>query len=136
MSSLQRKIGGPALVQHLSRDDQLIDETLLAKHGRSARTLSKEGPLRLTLIALAADGHLPEHSTDGPVTIHVLDGSVTFSVLDQEYSLVSGDVLIIGAGVRHAARSAEGVRFLLTVVQPTAESTEAEESGRERSAGR
>src|SRR6185312_10936184 len=29
MSSLQRKIGGPALVQHLSRDDQLIDEALL-----------------------------------------------------------------------------------------------------------
>ena len=117
MSSLQRKIGGPALVQHLSRDDQLIDETLLAKHGRSARTLSKEGPLRLTLIALAADGLLPEHSTDGPVTIHVLDGSVTFSVLEQEYPLVAGDVLILGAGVQHAARSTEGVRFLLTVVQ-------------------
>ena len=136
MSSLQRKIGGPALVQHLSRDDQLIDETLLAKHRRSARTLSKEGPLRLTLIALAADGLLPAHSTDGPVTIHVLEGSVTFSVLDEEYPLVAGDVLILGAGVQHSARSVEGVRFLLTVVQPPAESTETEEPGRERSAGR
>ena len=136
MSSLQRKIGGPALVQHLSRDDQLIDETLLAKHRRSARTLSKEGPLRLTLIALAADGLLPAHSTDGPVTIHVLEGSVTFSVLDEDYPLATGDVLILAAGVRHSARSAEGVRFLLTVVQPPAESTETEEPGRERSAGR
>ena len=136
MSSLRRKIGGSALVQHLSRDDQLIDEALLAKHGRSACTLSKEGPLRLTLIALAADGFLPAHSAEGPVTIHVLDGSVTFSVLDQDYPLVSGDVLILGAGVRHAARSAEGVRFLLTVVQPLAGSTEAEAPGRERSAGR
>jgi quercetin dioxygenase-like cupin family protein len=124
MSSLQRKIGGPALVQHLSRDDQLIDETLLAKHGRSARTLSKEGPLRLTLIALAADGHLPTHSADGPVTIHVLDGSVTFTVLDEDYPLAAGDVLILGAGVQHAARSTEGVRFLLTVVQPPAAATD------------
>lgn len=118
MSSLQRKIGGPALVQHLTRDDQLIDDAILAKHGRSARTLSKEGPLRLTLIALAANGVLPAHSTDGPVTIHVLDGSVAFTALEQEYHLASGDVLILGAGVQHSAKSAEGVRFLLTVVQP------------------
>ena len=95
MSSLQRKLGGPALVQHLSRDDQLIDETILVKHGRSARTLSKDGPLRLTLIALATDVFLPAHSTDGPVTIHVLDGSATFSVLDQDYPLAAGDVLIV-----------------------------------------
>lgn len=124
MSSLQRKIGGPALVQHLTRADQLIDESLLAKHGRSARTLSKEGPLRLTLIALAAGGFLPAHSTDGPVTIHVIDGSVTFNLSEQDYHLASGDVLILAAGVPHSARSAEGVRFLLTVVQPTSATTE------------
>jgi len=102
----------------------LIDDSLLAKHGRSARTLSKEGPLRLTLIALAANGFLPAHSTDGPVTIHVLDGSVTLDVLEQEYQLASGDVLILAAGVPHSAKSAEGVRFLLTVVQPTSAATE------------
>jgi quercetin dioxygenase-like cupin family protein len=125
MSSLQRKIDGPALVQHLRRDDQLIDESLLAKHGRSARTLSKEGPLRLTLIALAAGGVLPSHSTDGPVTIHVLEGSVTFTALEQEYPLAAGDVLILAAGVQHAARSSDGVRFLLTVVQPPQQTTDA-----------
>jgi quercetin dioxygenase-like cupin family protein len=128
MSSLQRKIGGPALVQHLTKADQLIDEAILAKHGRSARTLSKEGPLRLTLIALAARGFLPEHSTDGPVTIHVLDGGVTFTVLEQEYQLASGDVLILSAGVQHSAKSSEGVRFLLTVVQPMPATAEAPEA--------
>ena len=102
----------------------MIDESLLAKHGRSARTLSKEGPLRLTLIALAANAFLPAHSTDGPVTIHVLDGSVTFNVLEEEYQLASGDVLILAAGVPHSAKSTEGVRFLLTVVQPMAVATE------------
>ena len=123
MSSLQRKIDGPVLVQHLTKDDQLIDEATLAKHGRSARTLSKEGPLRLTLIALASGGFLPAHSTDGPVTIHVLEGSVTFDVLEQRYDLVSGDVLILGAGVQHSAKSADGARFLLTVVHAPAAAT-------------
>ena len=125
MSSLKRNIGGPALVQHLTRADQLIDETILAKHGRSARTLSKDGPLRLTLIALAANGSLPAHSTDGPVTIHVLEGSVRFSVLEAEYELGQGDVLILSAGVQHSARSDNGTRFLLTVVQPPPEASEA-----------
>ena len=126
MSSLQRKIDGPALVQHLTKADQLIDEAIVAKHGRSARTLSKEGPLRLTLIALAAGGFLPSHSTEGPVTIHVLDGSVTFSVREQEYRLASGDVLILGAGVQHSAKSDGGARFLLTVVHPSAETQPSE----------
>ncbi|HEU4721973.1 MAG TPA: hypothetical protein VFS59_11470 [Gemmatimonadaceae bacterium] len=49
MSSLHRTIEGDAIVRHLTQDQREIDQALLAKHGRSARTLVKEGPLRLTL---------------------------------------------------------------------------------------
>ena len=131
MSSLQRKIEGPALVQHLTSHEQLIDESILAKHGRSARTLSKEGPLRLTVIALAPNGFLPTHSAEGPVTIQVLEGAVTFTALDQEYPLATGDLLILAPGVQHSARSVGGVRFLLTVVHLPATPAEHVESRRE-----
>lgn len=121
MSSLQRTIDGDVLVQHLKQDELMIDQALLAKHGRSARTLVKEGLLRLTLLAIAAGGNLPAHRTDGPVTIHVLEGAVLFEAAGQEYSLVPGDVLVIASGVEHSARSATGTLFLLTVVhQPSA----------------
>jgi quercetin dioxygenase-like cupin family protein len=92
-----------------------IDSALLAKHGRSARTLVKEGALRLTLMALAPGGSLPTHRTDNPVSIHIVQGQVTFSALDKEYPLVVGDVLIFAPGVEHAARSVLGATFLLTV---------------------
>lgn len=116
MTSLQRTIEGDVLVQHLKQDERMIDQALLAKHGRSARTLAKEGPLRLTLMAIAAGGNLPPHRTEGPVTIHVLEGAVTFDANGQTYPLVPGDVLVLAAGVEHSARSATGTLFLLTVV--------------------
>jgi hypothetical protein len=33
MSSLHRTIDGDVLVRHLKRDEQMIDPTLLARHG-------------------------------------------------------------------------------------------------------
>ena len=115
MSSLDRTIDGDALVRHLTQDERTIDQGLVAKHGRSARTLVKEGPIRLTLIALAPGGDLPEHSADGPVSVHVVDGEFLFSAAGREYPLRECDVLVVAAGVRHSARSNSGGTFLLTV---------------------
>ena len=116
MSSLRRTIEGDVLVRHLKRDEQMIDPSLLARHGRSARTLVKDGPLRLTLIAIAAGGSMPSHHSEGPITIHLLEGDVVFDVEDREYPLVPGEVLVLASGVRHGVRSSAGCVFLLTVV--------------------
>jgi quercetin dioxygenase-like cupin family protein len=126
MSSMHRTLEGEVLVHHLTRDEQMIDQALVAQHGRSARTLVKDGPLRLTIIAIAAGGNLPSHSTTGPVTVHVLDGEILFTALDREYTLHTGDVLVLAAGVEHAARSDTGGTFLLTVVHPPSAGTPAE----------
>ena len=103
MSSMHRTITGDILVQHLESDAMLIDMDLVAKHGRSARTLVKAGALRLTIMALAPAGFLPAHNTDNPVSIHVLDGDVVFYALDTKYELNAGDVLVIPGGVPHSA---------------------------------
>ncbi|MEO7998849.1 MAG: hypothetical protein ABI852_15470 [Gemmatimonadaceae bacterium] len=116
MSSIQRTLEGEVLLHHLTQDEQMIDAVLLVRSGRTARTLVKEGPLRLTMMALAAGGELPEHSTTGPVSIHLLQGHATFVALGNEYSLATGDILALAAGVKHSARSEVGCLFLLTVV--------------------
>jgi quercetin dioxygenase-like cupin family protein len=108
------------LVQHLTQDERMIDKSLLARHGRSARTLVKEGPLRLTIIAIAAGGDLPAHRAEGPVTIHLLEGEVVFDAVGNAYPLVAGDVLVLAAGVEHSAHSTTGGLFLLTVVHTKA----------------
>jgi quercetin dioxygenase-like cupin family protein len=116
MSSMTRTIEGEVLVHHLSQDELIIDRELLAQRGRTARTLVKEGPLRLVLMALPPGGNLPAHSADRPVTVHVTDGEVTFRAIDTEYRLVTGDVLVFAGGVEHSASSKDGCVFLLTVV--------------------
>ncbi|HEY4216090.1 MAG TPA: cupin domain-containing protein [Gemmatimonadaceae bacterium] len=116
MSSLKRTITGEVLVQHLSEDATTIDPVLVAQHGRSARTLVKEGPLRLTIMALGENGDMSPHSAAGPITIQVLQGAVTIVAVDEQYALRTGDVLVLAAGVEHAARTTTGAVFLLTVV--------------------
>ncbi len=117
MSSMHRTIDGEVLVRHLSQDELMIDRELLAQRGRTARTIVKEGPVRLVLMALDRGGDLPPHSTDGPVTIHVTDGEVVFRAVGDEYHLVTGDVLVFAAGVEHSATSESGCVFLLTVMR-------------------
>lgn len=116
MSSMHRILSGDVLVHHLTQDERMLDPDLLARHGRTARTIVKEGPLRLTIMGIAAGGVLPTHSTDAHVTIHVLEGEVTFTAAAREYVLATGDVLVFAPGVEHAARSATGGVFLLTVL--------------------
>ena len=121
MSSLDRELEGDVRIHHLAQDQRLIDPSLLERHGRSARTLVKEGPLRLTIVAIGPGGTLPAHRTGGPITIHLLEGEVTVSALDHEYPLSPGDVLVLAPGLEHGAHSALGGVFLLTVVHPDSE---------------
>lgn len=116
MSSLRRTLEGDVLVHHLKRDEQMIDQDLVARHGRSARTLVKIGPLRMTVIALAASGSLAPHHAEGPVTIQLLEGDAVFNAAEQEYPLTVGDVLVLASGVPHSAHSSAGCVLLLTVV--------------------
>jgi quercetin dioxygenase-like cupin family protein len=116
MSSMHRVLDGKVLVHHLTQDERMLDADLLTRHGRTARTIVKEGPLRLTMMGLAPAGVLPPHSTDAPVTIHLLEGEVQFSALGRDYALTTGDVLVIAPGVEHSARSEKGGTFLLTVL--------------------
>ena len=76
MSSMHRILDGEVLVHHLTQDERTLDPDLLARHGRTARTIVSEGPLRLTVMGIAAGGVLPMHSTNAHVTIHLLEGEV------------------------------------------------------------
>lgn len=119
MSSMHRTLTGEVLVNHLTDDEMLIDRSLVEMHGRSARTLIKEGPLRVTMIALGPNGLLPAHSTTGPISLQLLEGDITFTAAGNDYPLAHRDLLVIAANVEHSARSSAGGAFLLTVVHHT-----------------
>lgn len=117
MPQIQRPLSGVPLHFCLNEAQRPyhIDEALLARAGRSARTLLKEGPLRVTLIALAPGGELAQHRADGPITVQVLRGEMRFQVGEETWALQAGDLLSLGASIPHAVHSESGAEFLLTV---------------------
>lgn len=117
MPSINRPLAGQPLHFRLGDEHrlELIDTELMERAGRSARTLIKEGPLRVTLVALGPGGTLAPHSADGPITVHVLSGEIEFSVGEDSQHLNTGDLLSLGGGVEHAVSSTTGGVFLLTV---------------------
>jgi quercetin dioxygenase-like cupin family protein len=119
MSNFDRPLAGRPLVLRLGSDrSTFIDADQLETSGRAARTLVKDGTLRVTLVAIAPGGRLAEHTAPGPISVHVLKGDITFSVGDEAWALEAGDLLSLGGGVRHAVESREGGEFLLTMSLP------------------
>jgi quercetin dioxygenase-like cupin family protein len=116
MPSIQRPLSGDILVFEIGEErERAADPELIERSGRNARTLLKDGPLRVTLVVLGAGGELAEHEAAGPITIQVIDGRIRFSAGDQEHDLGPGQLLAAGPGVRHRVGSTAGASFLLTV---------------------
>jgi quercetin dioxygenase-like cupin family protein len=121
MSSIERPLSGDVLCFHLADEREIVrDSPLLEHNGRNARTLLKEGPLRVTLMMLAPGGQIPTHHAAGAITLQVLDGDIQFRALGKDHRLVSGDIVVADAEVEHEVASENGGTFLLTLVHPPA----------------
>ena len=118
MASIDRPLAGTALHFNLGdgHREEHIDDALLERAGRSGRTLVKDGPLRVTLVALAPGGSLASHSAAGPITVQVLSGEVRLLVGADEWLMSTGEMLALAADVEHSVESDSGGSFLLTVV--------------------
>ena len=121
MASISRPLADDALHFALAEEEaRLTDSELLERSGRGARTLIKNGSLRVTLIALAPGGHIAPHHATGPITVHLLSGSVHFRAAGREWSLRPGDLLSLGAEVEHELGSETGATLLLTLAEGAA----------------
>lgn len=122
MSSIDRPLSGEALTFDLNEERAAVAEpSILERNGHNARTLLKDGPMRVVLIVMAPGGEIPEHRAEGPVTVQPLQGGVRFSAGGHDHDLEPGRLLCLGPGVRHRVFSADGAAFLLTVAHPGVE---------------
>jgi len=115
MTPVQRSLAGDVLAFDLGEEIQIVRDELAAGHARIARTLVKEGPLRLTLVGLSPGGALQEHEAGGPVSIHVLDGELELNAGGETRALRIGALIALDRRVRHAVSSSRGALFLLTL---------------------
>ena len=115
MSPVRHDVSGPMLSFSLEEELALV-RAQLAGSTRSARTLVKEGALRVSLVGLAAGGAIAEHKADGPITVHVLEGDIVLDARNGSHVLGAGMLVALEADIPHAVRSTNGGVFLLTVI--------------------
>lgn len=112
---------GAALIRLDHAEGWVREGDALARSGRAARTLIKNGPLRVTLIVLGPGGGIAEHRAEGPITVQPLAGAVRFHLGATVFELAPGDLFTLDSGVPHAVDSLAGGTFLLTVAAPSGE---------------
>ena len=88
--------------------------------GHYARTLFKKSDLRVVLISMEAASRLKEHHADGAISVQVLKGSIRFTTQGESHDLRSGNMLMLGASIKHEVEALEESAFLLTVAWPDA----------------
>ena len=86
--------------------------------GKRSITLTKDGSLRVVLMALRAGASLEEHGAASAVTVHVLEGSVCITVEDHAVMLMTGGLLTLEPELRHSVAAADDSVLLLTLSLP------------------
>jgi quercetin dioxygenase-like cupin family protein len=110
-----RRLAGRILRFLIGAEDETLREFAdTSKSGRAAKTLVKQGPLRVTLVALKRGTALPPHHVDGPVSIQVLRGYLELTTDKGAIPLPSGILVTLEAGLTHAATAVEDSAILIT----------------------
>jgi quercetin dioxygenase-like cupin family protein len=97
---------------------QLTRELAASKAGHSARTLVKQPTLRVVLIAMRADGRIPEHETAGRISIHTIAGHIRVHAAGRVFDMPAGQLLALDRSVRHEVESLADSAFVLTIAWP------------------
>jgi quercetin dioxygenase-like cupin family protein len=96
-------------------EEALLKNAQASNTGRTAKTLVKDGSLRLTLVAMRAGAEMAEHTVDGPSSFQCLRGNVRFQLGDENLELSASSVLVLDAGVSHNVRALRDSTFLITI---------------------
>lgn len=114
-----RRLAGQRLTFMLeAEDDTLRAFAEDSKTGRAAKTLVKEGPLRITLVALKKGTVLPPHHVDGPISIQTIRGCLRLTTERGDMDVSEGNLIALAPGVVHAAKAHEDCAILLTFAVP------------------
>ncbi len=110
------KISGRLLRFRLSDEgDALREQAMSSKVGRAGKTLVKDGPLRITQVALRRGVPLQSHHVDGAVSVHVLRGRLRLTTAVREVDLGPGELVALDAGVVHAASALSDCVILIAM---------------------
>ncbi len=99
----------------LGEEMDLLRQEAASSNGRAAKTLVKEGPLRVILLAMVKGALLRDHHVAGPLTLQVIQGSVRIATSKGSTELALLDLVALDANVVHNAEALEDAALLLTI---------------------
>lgn len=109
------KLAGSVLQTSLSEEaEPLREKAAKASAGRAAKTLVKEGRLRVTLVALRKGTRLGAHAAQGDVTIQVLRGALEVGTSATRIRATKDDLVALRARLRHDVRAERDSTILIT----------------------
>jgi quercetin dioxygenase-like cupin family protein len=98
-----------------AEESRLREQAAASKAGRAAKTLVKEGSLRITQVALRKGTPLQAHQVAGAVSLQVQRGRLRLTTAGGALDLGSGELVALGAGVAHAALALSDCVILITM---------------------
>jgi quercetin dioxygenase-like cupin family protein len=114
-----RRLSGKLLTFILGAEDDTLREFAESSDtGRAAKTLVKQGPLRITLVALKKGTALPSHQVAGPISIQTIRGCLRLSTDKGDVDIPAGGLIALGPGVAHTARAHDDCAMLITFAMP------------------
>ncbi len=114
-----RRLSGKLLTFILGAEDDTLREFAESSDtGRAAKTLVKQGPLRITLVALKKGTALPSHQVAGPISIQTIRGCLRLTTEKGDVDIPAGGLVTLAAGTAHAARAHDDCAILITVIMP------------------
>ncbi len=113
------QVSGEILLLNVEEEsDTILEAARAAEVGHAAKTLVKDGPLRMIVLGFKAGASLREHSAGGPVSIQALSGRVEVSTEGRSHSLDAGRTLVINSAIPHSVTASSDAVLLLTIAWP------------------
>jgi hypothetical protein len=105
-----RRLAGKRLTFMLrAEDDTLREFAKDSNTGRAGKTLVKEGPLRITLVALKKGTVLPPHHVEDPISIQTIRGCLRLTTQNGDMDVPGRQPYSPGSGCRARGKSAGGL---------------------------
>jgi len=95
--------------------DELKSTEFWKSEDRTAKTLFKQGNLRIVLTMMKAGAVLKEHKAEGNVSIHVLRGRIRVKLDRDTNEVEQGQMMILSPGIPHAVEALDETAFMILV---------------------
>ena len=82
-----------------------------------SKTILKKSSGTITLFAFDEGQGLSPHVAPFDALVQILDGACTFSIEENQFSMVTGDSIILPAGKIHAVEALKPFKMLLTMIK-------------------